>query len=99
MVARQTATWKALERRVAEVLGGERVGCTGQATADVLTPGGFAVEVKHREKLPAWLTGALAQAERNAPEGYLPLVVLHEHGRHDSLVVLRLSLFTEWFGD
>ena len=98
-MARQTATWKTVERRVAQQLGGERVGCTGGPTADVLTPGGFAVECKHRERLPKWLKAALAQAKANAPAGYLALVVLHEKHARDSLVLLALSDFREWFGD
>ncbi len=53
----------------------------------------MAVEVKHRAKLPTWLTAAMAQAEQNAPEDKLPVVVLHEkHQRHaQDLVILRLA--------
>jgi hypothetical protein len=83
-------------------LGGERTSKRGLGSnaPDVLA-GGFAVEVKHRRTLPAWLTAAMAQSARNAPDGALPLVVLHEAGqRHaDDLVVLRLADFREWFGD
>ena len=87
-------TWKACERAVAAILGGERVGCTGKATPDVVTER-LAVEVKHREKLPKWLTAAMEQAEQNAPEDKLPVVVLHEkHKRHcQDLVVVRLAHF------
>jgi hypothetical protein len=62
---------------------------------------GFAVEVKTRKTLPAWLVSAMAQAVRNAGDGRLPLVVLHEAGdKHDGdLVTLRLGDFQEWFGD
>ena len=92
------ATWKATERRVAAILGGDRVGCTGEASPDVVTDW-LAVEVKHRRALPAWLKAALAQAKANAPEGKLPVVILHEHGRHDSLVLLSMRDFAEWFGE
>ena len=88
------ATWKAVERAVAAILGGERVGCTGEATPDVVT-GRLAVEVKHRAKLPKWLLAAMAQSERNAPGDKLPVVVLHEkHQKHcQDLVVVRLAHF------
>jgi len=43
-------------------------------TGDVLT-----VEVKTRGKLPAWLVGALAQAERYLPGG-IPVVALSATG-------------------
>ena len=91
------ATWKQNERRVAKKLGGRRIGNTGKPTPDVIT-GWLAVEVKHRGRLPVWLKDALAQAKRNAGEGRLPLVVLHEKYARDSLVVLTLSDFADWFG-
>ena len=86
-------TWKAAERAIAAMLGGERVGCTGEATADVLTEG-LAVEVKTRKLLPAWLKDAMRQAVDNADDK-TPVVVLHEVGqRHDGdLVLLRLADF------
>jgi hypothetical protein len=93
-------TWKQAERRVARLMGGRRVPCSGAGGgADVVTSW-CAVEVKHRRRLPAWLTAALAQAERAAREGRLAVVVLHEHGQRyaHSLVVLRLQAFQEWFG-
>ena len=87
-------TWKAVERAVARLLGGERVGCTGKATPDVVTER-LAVEVKHRAKLPKWLMAAMEQSERNAPEDKVPVVVLHEkHQKHcQDLVILRLAHF------
>jgi len=95
--------WKRCERAVASRLGGQRVPITGRARGDVpdVAHPWLAVEVKHRRALPAWLKGALAQAEAAAQEGQLPLAVLHEAGaRHDSdLVVLRLGDFAAWFGE
>jgi len=72
----------------------------GERTADVETSA-FSIEVKHRGKLPLWIHGAMDQAERNARDGKLPLLVLHECGRHhrNDLVVLRLGDFRDWFGD
>ena len=100
MSRKMTATWKATERAVARALGGERLGPTGLAQPDVVA-GPFSVECKHRKTLPAWLLGAMRQAETNAAPGSLALVVLHESARRheNDLVVLRLGAFREWFGD
>jgi len=93
-----SATWKAEERRVAKLLHGRRNGATGRNTPDVENTT-FAVECKHRKSLPAWLWQAVDQARRNAPDGKLPLVVLHEKFRKRRLVVLDLSDFLEWYGE
>jgi hypothetical protein len=55
--------------------------------------------VKHRQRLPRWLSMALMQAERAAVPGHLPIAVLHEAGeRYGRSLVLRLDAFEEWFG-
>ena len=71
----------------------------GQQTPDVETTA-FSVEVKSRKTLPGWIEAAMCQAEDNASDGKLPLVVLHQVGRrHDNdLVMVRLGAFVEWFG-
>jgi hypothetical protein len=91
-------TWKQAERAIAKRLSGRRVGCTGQATADVVSDW-LSVEVKTRKRLPSWIRAALGQANLDAGDK-LPLVILHEMGqRHDNdLVVLRLKDFEDWFG-
>ena len=98
----RTATWKSAERAIAARMGGQRSSSQGLGTAvaDVLTET-YAVEVKHRETLPAWLLAAVAQARANAPQGKTPLVVLHEAGSRydDALVVVRLADFQELWGD
>jgi hypothetical protein len=95
------AAWKDLERRVAKLLGGTRTGCTGEATADVLVGNWLAVECKYKAKLPLWLAGALAQVRGCAGDARLPIVVLFERGRKtgDSLVLMTLTDFEQWFGD
>jgi hypothetical protein len=90
-------TWKAVERRVARTLDAKRVGATGAATPDVVSDW-LAVEVKHRERLPVWLTGALARVRSQAGTERLPLLVLHEKGARDSIVCLTLHDFKDWFG-
>ena len=101
--------WKATERAIAEYLGGKRIPITGRQRGDVpdVDHPHFAIEVKLRRKLPAWLYDAVAQAVAAAEKAArlmkikLPIVVLHESGkRHDDdLVVMRLRDFRDWFGD
>lgn len=88
--------FKTTERGVARMLGGRRCGHLGGA--DVVTED-FAVEVKERSTIPAWLKGAVAQAKRHAGSR-LPMVVLHEAGeRHTrALVIVELGTFCDWFG-
>jgi hypothetical protein len=69
--------WKRHEREVAKLLGGERVPCTGRPAPDVLTDR-WAVEVKTRKSLPAWMHHAMEQAIAQATDGRVPLVVLCE---------------------
>lgn len=96
----RTATWKATERTLAKRLNGQRLGATGKANADVVA-GHLSVECKHKRRLPGWLKDAVQQAARNAGEGQLAIVVLHEAGkRHDNdLVVVRLKDWQEWYGE
>lgn len=94
--------WKRTERAVAKALGGKRTSKMGLgANAPDVETDAWSIEVKHRDQLPQWLTEALAQAVRNASDGKLPLVVLHESGRRhaDDLVLLRLGDFEQWFGE
>jgi hypothetical protein len=68
--------WKAHERMIAKLLGGQRQPITGRPSADVLTSQ-LAVEVKLRSRLPLWLERGLAQAEAGAKErGLTPLLVI-----------------------
>lgn len=90
--------FKQTERAIAARLGGKRLGHLGGVDVDA---GWLAIECKHRQSLPAWLTAAMAQARRNAQDGQLPVAILHTHGgRHDDdLLVLRLVDFQDWFGN
>lgn len=82
------------------MLGGTRAGPTGREGPDILHPV-FAPEVKTREDLPAWLLAAMEQAETNAPQGKLPLCILHRAGDQfeDALVVVRMRTWREWYGE
>jgi hypothetical protein len=60
------------------------------------------VEIKHGKNLiPKWLASAMEQAEKHHTPYVLPLLVLHQKQQLylDSLVVLCLSDFRDWFGD
>lgn len=90
------ATWKNCERKIADLLGGKRVGPTGTPQPDVVSK--FLVaEVKHRASLPRWLFDAVAQAREQRDIQRMPIVVLHQKGqRYDhSLVVVRLDDFVQ----
>jgi hypothetical protein len=95
--------WKATERMTATLLHGKRVPITGRQRGDVpdVEHPWLSIEVKHRKALPNWLLDAMSQARASAKDGQLPIAVLHEAGqRHaNSLVVVRLSEFIEWFGE
>lgn len=88
-------SWKATERAVARLLGGERVAVSGRVRGyapDVSHPR-LSLEIKHRQTLPRWIENALEQAEASSTDGRLPVAVLHGNGaRYEkSLCVLRLK--------
>ena len=98
MTAREAA-----ERRVAEILGGvipPASGC-GRGDAPGIEHPTLSVEVKSRETIPAWIKGALAQAEASALPAQLPVAVLHGDGDRyaGALVVMRLKKFVQQLGD
>lgn len=69
--------WKRQERQIAAALGGVRLPNTGAGQCDVRVPG-WALQVKTRATLPAWMWSAVAQAERDAGEHETAAVVLAE---------------------
>jgi len=96
-------TWKAVERSIAKIVGGERVPITGRqrGSAPDVAHEWLGIEIKHRKQLPAWLHDAMAQAVACSDNGdKLPIVVLHEKGRRhaDDFVVVKLSDFVDHFG-
>ena len=88
--------WKAVERRVAKALGGERVPITGRQRGNVpdVKHDRLGIEVKDRAKLPAWLHDAVDQADAvvRTGGGKIACAVLREKGQRieDSYCVLRL---------
>jgi len=87
-------TWKATERRIAALLGGQRVPVSGRGRGDQpdIAHPTLSIECKHRRTLPGWLLEAVAQAEAANTGGKVSMVALHRAGdRHDdALAVLRL---------
>jgi hypothetical protein len=97
------STWKSLERRIAAYLGGRRVPITGRQRGDTpdIEHTDWSVEVKHRGgKRPVWIADALDQAEASCDDVRLPMAVWHWKGEkvEDSVVMLSLKDFREWFG-
>ncbi len=92
--------WKACERRIAELLGGQRIPVTGRQRGDApdIEHPTLSIECKSRKKLPAWIENAMRQAETSAKDGRLPVVVLHQDRAPyaESLVVLRLDDFANY---
>ncbi len=93
-------TWKAVERKIANIFGGKRVPVSGRGRGNVpdIDHPVFAFEVKCRPNHPALLRVAMDQAEKSAENdesGKLPLVILHEWGQKhmDDLTVMRVKDF------
>jgi hypothetical protein len=89
-------TWKARERLTAKRVGGQR-NQVGTGLPDV-TSNWLVVEQKHREKLPNWISADLQKARAAADGNQLGIVLLHEKGRHDEVVMLSRKDFEKWFG-
>ena len=89
--------WKATERRIAREFGGKRTGPGRPNEPDIRTSW-LSIEVKERKKLPKWLKEAIILAQGKAHSGQLPIVVLHETGRKDDIVVMSRKDFIDWFG-
>lgn len=96
-------TWKHVERQIARILGGERVPVTGRqrGSAPDIEHQWLSLEVKHRKALPAWMIDAMNQADASNNGEQLSAVVFHakQMKYDDSIVMVRLSDFVEWFGE
>ncbi len=89
------ARWKRHERAVARDLGTVRLpnGGTGQPDCRA---GGWAVQIKTRAAVPAWLWAALDQAARHAEEGARPAVVVSDVVQGRKARRLVLLDFDQW---
>jgi hypothetical protein len=92
-------TWKAIERRIARYIHGERVPVTGRqrGSAPDIKHAWLAPEVKHRKKLPDWIHDAMSQAKASVRGHQMPAVFLHEKGAQvgDCYVIVMLSDFKD----
>ncbi len=107
--ASRRRAWKRDESEIARLLGGERVPVTGRQRGyqpDVQHPW-LAIEVKSFSALPQRVADAMDQAEKAAAyakrreqRDKLPVAVIHGRSSHraNSLVVMRLDDFLDWFG-
>ena len=107
--ASRRRAWKRDESEIARLLGGERVPVTGRQRGyrpDVDHPW-LALEVKSWASLPQRVAEAMDQAEKAAvwakrreQRDKLPVAVIHGKSTHrgNSLVVMRLDDFLDWFG-
>lgn len=88
-------TWKSAERKIASLLGGQRIPITGRTrgSAPDVQHDILSIEVKHWQNLPNWLHDAMSQAEASQRGNQLPAVILHEKGMdyEDCFTVMRLS--------
>lgn len=96
-------TWKAVELRIAKMIGGERVPITGRirGSAPDIEHDKLSVEVKHRKQLPGWLKDAMDQAVKSIKGDRTPVVILHECGKNhkNDFMVFRLGDFTSMTAD
>lgn len=96
-------TWKKVERKIADMLGGKRIPVSGRQRGDApdIEHHWLSLEVKHRKQFPNWLHDAMDQAEKSQKDNQLPTVVLHQEGKlhKNDFVVIRLQDFIDWFGD
>ncbi len=69
--------WKRQEREIAAALGARRIPNNGAGQPDIRAQG-WAVQVKTRKEIPAWLWEAIDQAQQDAAIGERPAVVLSE---------------------
>jgi hypothetical protein len=107
--ASRRRAWKRDESEIARLLGGERVPVTGRQRGyrPDIEHQWLALEVKSWANLPQRVVEAMDQAEKAAAYAKrreatekLPVAVIHGKSSHrgNSLVVMRLDDFLEWFG-
>jgi hypothetical protein len=88
---RNRARGKAHEKKIAELLGGQRLGLMGGQDVEA---GAFSVECKSLSNMPGYLRNFYAQAERHA-HGRIPIVAIHEknHAYEKDFVLIRLDVW------
>jgi len=90
--------WKQTERRIARQFGGIVISRLGVKGVDVETDW-LCIEVKERNQLPVWINEALDRARKAGGEKKLGIVILHQKGYREDVVMLAVSDFRQWFGE
>lgn len=89
--------WKALERRIADMLNTTRTPLSGsngkQTSSDTLSET-YYVEVKYRKKIP-FFTTFKDTVEKAKKENKKPIVVFHEANSKKNIVMLDIEDFLE----
>lgn len=87
-----TKTWKSIERKVADKLGGKRIPCSGNGAieGDVLHDI-FHVEVKHRARFA--VVEMFEKATKDSHKKKPVILCLHAHGSHRYFAMMDLDDF------
>ena len=78
------------------MIGGQR-NPVGTGKSDV-TSDWLIVEVKERQQLPRWIQDDLDKARKKATDEQLGIVLLHQKGKHDDVILVARSDWEAWFG-
>ena len=103
-MSKPPSSWKNFERRIAKVFGGKRRGAyvsDGKSGKSDIIKDGWSIECKLLSR-PTFgqMMDACLQAERNAEHHMdIPIAVIKKKNAkdNDSLVVMRLEMFKEFF--
>ena len=91
MAKTHKSTWKAFERKIAKLMGGARVGCTGHSAVDVQHPR-YEIECKLRQKLAiaSWFEQVKKHSDKS---GKIPLLMCRQKHKHTVFVTMRMEDF------
>ena len=91
--------WKKNERMIANYIGGERVPITGRQRGDApdIKHNWLSVEVKLRQRIPAWIKNGIDQAEKSAIGHQMPVLIIREKFQKtdDAIICMTLKEFRD----
>ena len=91
--------WKDNERMIAKYIGGERVPITGRQRGDApdIKHNSLSVEVKLRQRIPAWIKNGIDQAEKSAIGHQMPVLIIREKFQKidDAIICMTLKEFRD----
>lgn len=88
--------WKHLEKKVAKEMGGKRVGILNSEDVQHKV---FSFECKCIKRIPASIKGWMSQCKANNLDNKIPIIVLHEKGKHDDYVIMSYKDFRDLHGE